>query len=413
MVDKNKMKAKNFMVFFLAIASVLLIASSVSAAELSTIDSVKIDGIEAYENTTANHNPAITAGDKVVVEVLFTATQNTSDVVVEATLEGTKDSIDAETSSFTVEDGSVYKKVLVLNVPYELEDEVSKNLDLEVEIRSGGLEDSEEYTLRVQRPTYDATFMSISSSKNVEAGNIYPVEIVLKNTGYNDLDDMYVTASISGLDVERTFYLGDIVALEECNEDCDLEDTLRGTIHLEIPFDATSGEYTLEVKGKNNDLDVSDSKKIVVNNDLPKQVVVTQSEKSVSVGQEATYELTVANPTNSLKVYRVVTETSKDVSASVDSSVISIPAGTTKKVTVTAEPDTEGEFSLKVGILSGDGVVETKNLILKAENKSTDGSIVALAIALAVIFVVLLVVLIVLLGKRPKKQSEDFGESYY
>jgi len=408
MVYKKKMKAKNLMVFFLAMASILLMASSVTAFEVANITDVKVNGVDA-----TNNNTAVNAGEKIVVEVLFTATTNTSDVVVEATLEGQKDSIDSETESFTVENGSVYKKVLTLKVPYELEDQVSKDLDLEVTIRSGGLEDTEEYSLNVQRPSYNADVMSISSSYNAEAGKLYPVEIVVKNTGYNKLNDMYVTASIPGLEVERTFYLGDIVPLENCTEDCELEDTLRGTVHLEIPFSAKPGEYELKVEGQNDDMEVSDSKKIVVKNDLPQQVVVSQASKTVEVGEEASYEITIANPTNSLKVYRIVTETSGDVSASVDSSVISIPAGTTKKVTVNAEPSSEGAHSFKVGVLSGEGVVESVELSMKAKDKSVDNSIVALTVALAVIFVVLLVVLVVLLGKKPKKKTEDFGESYY
>ena len=160
-------------------------------------------------------------------------------------------------------------------------------------------------------------------------------------------------------------------------------------------------------------MEVSDSKKITVQNDLPKQVVVSQSRKTVEVGEEASYELTIANPTDDLKVYRLVTETTGEVSASMDSSVISVPGGTTKTVSVTAKPRSEGGHSFKVGVLSGEGVVESVQLSMKAKNKTTDNSIVALTVALAIIFVVLLVVLVVLLGKKPKKQTEDFGESYY
>ena len=395
------------MVFFLAIASILLI-TSVSAAEVATIDSVEVNGLDATGN-----NAAVIAGERAVIEVEFTATANASDVFVEATLEGEKGKVDVESIPFTVEEGNLYKKVLTLKVPYELEDQVSKDLDLDVEIRSGNMEDSEEYTLKLQRPSYNADVMSISSSSSVEAGNIYPVEIVLKNTGYNKLNDMYITASVSGLDVETTFYLGDVVPLEECDDGCELEDTLRGTVNLDIPYSAQPGEYTLEVRGENEDLEISDSKKIVVENSLPNQVVVTDPSKSVESGEEASYELTIANPTNSLKVYRVVTESSRDVSTSMDSSVISVPAGTTKKVTVTAVSDLEGEYTFNANVLSGNEVVESKELSLKTTGKSTDNSIVALTIALAVIFVVLLVVLIVLLGKKPKKQTEDFGESYY
>ena len=64
-------------------------------------------------------------------------------------------------------------------------------------------------------------------------------DIVLKNTGYNYLDDLYVTARIPALGLERTSYFGDLVAFE-CNDDdeaCDEddEDVTRGRFYFQIP----------------------------------------------------------------------------------------------------------------------------------------------------------------------------------
>ncbi len=75
--------------------------------------------------------------------------------------------------------------------------------------------------MRVQRPSYNPVIKSISTMSNIEAGDVIPVDLVIKNVGYSDLDDLYVTASISALGLEKTSYFGDLVATECCDEDDD------------------------------------------------------------------------------------------------------------------------------------------------------------------------------------------------
>ena len=121
----------------------------------------------------------------------------------------------------------------------------------------------------------------------------------------------------------------------------------------------------------------------------------------------------IVNPTNKLKVYRVVSGSSDDLSTSVDDSVIAVTAGSSKTVKVTASSSVEGEYDFTVDVISGDEIVGTVNLALTVEGGSSVNSpIVILTVILAIIFLVLLVVLIVLIGKKPEK-SEEFGESYY
>ncbi len=407
-----KMRSKNFLVFFLTIVSVLFLVNTVSAADIADIYSVKINGIQAlYEDVS------IIAGETITIKVYFDAWEDASDIRIKAELEGEKVDVSTRTGPFDTEDGYRYKKTLTLKVPYELKDQVSDDVTLTIKIWNGEYKTEEEIVLRVQRPSYSADIMSISVSQTAEAGETLPINIVLKNIGYNDLDDMYVTVKIPSLGIERTSYFGDLVAVEYCEDDdnyChdDDTDTTSGRFYLQIPYDVKSGIYTIEVDASNGDLIMSESAQIVIQNDFSTgNVIVSSLRKNGAVGGDIEYSLLIANPTNKLKAYRIVSESSGELSSSVSQSVIAIPAGSSKTVTITANAGSTGEYDFDVHIFSGEKLVESVTLTANVSGSSLT-PIVVLTIVLTIIFLVLLVVLIVLLGKKPEK-SEEFGESYY
>lgn len=409
MVEKAKMNMKKLMVSFVAIASVLFLVASVSAANLAENTSVEVEGIDAYANSVA-----VVAGDKVLVEVEFRSLVADTDVTVEVELEGEKVEADAISRPFDVEVGSTYTKLLVLDVPFELKDEVSDTLTLKVEI-DGKDHSSEldEITLKVQRPSYNIDIKSVSVSQTAQAGENLPVDVVLKNRGYNDLDDLYVTATIPELGIQRTAYFGDLVAIEvESSDDDDDEDTVSGRLYLKVPYDASAGVYSVEVSVMNDDTNSEAVRQIVIENDFANNVIATSSSRTVAAGDQAAYDLLIVNPTDQLKVYRVVTESSSDLASSTESAVIAIPAGSSRSVEVNAVANSNGLYNFNVNVFSGEELVETVPLTLDVQGKSAGSAIVVLTIILAVVFLVLLIVLIVLLGKKPS-QSEEFGESYY
>jgi len=402
---------KNPMVFsFVAIASILFLVATVSAGAIADSVEVEVEGIDPYSNTVA-----VVAGERVLIEVEFNALEDDTDVTIEAELEGEKINVDAITRPFDVEQGSRYTKLLILTVPYELKDEVSDTLDLNIEIDGQDHKtDLAQVSLSVQRPSYNADIKSISVSQTAEAGENLPVDIVLTNRGYNDLDDLFVTARIVELGVEKTAYFGDLVAIEvDGNDhDDDNQDTVSGRIYLEVPFDAEAGIYTVEVAVSNEDTDGTAMKQIVIENDFANSVIATSSSKTVAAGESAVYDLLIVNPTDKLRVYRVVTESSADIASSTESAVVAIPAGSSKAVKVSATANTDGAYNFNVNIFAGENIAETVTLTLNVQGKSASNPIVLLTVILAIVFLVLLVVLVVLLGKKPSN-SEEFGESYY
>jgi len=393
-MKKSKMNTKNFMVFFVAIVMALFVVTTVSAIANTTTSEVTVEGI-TYEYTTES-NLAVTAGETITVKVYFTADENASEVVIKAELGDTV----VKTSKFDVEDEKTYRKVLNIKVPYDFDDdELSTELDFEIEISADDCDDETlvDDELTVQRPSYNVDFKSVNVAKNVESGETFPVDILVKNNGYNDLDDLYVTAKIPALDVEESFYFGDLVDAEEdsTSDDDDDTDTMNKRIYLTVPYDTATGTYALEVEVSNEEAVISKTVDIEVTNSFPDKVIKSGN------------DLILVNPTDNIVGYRIVVESP----ASVSEDVVFVQAGSSETITVT--PNAEGEYSFDVSVFSMDGkLVSTVTFSGSEAVSPIQSPIVILTVVLAIVFLVLLVVLIVLITKKPEK-ADEFGESYY
>jgi hypothetical protein len=395
---EKQMNTKKLWVSLSAIVSLLLLVMTVSAATLplATVESLEVNGMTS---TFGNEDISVIAGELVTVELVFQALVAASDVRIEAELQGKKIDFETEISVGDLEAGQRYREVFDLRVPYELQDEVSGDLILNIKVENQDFKtELSEITLRVQRPSYNTGIMSISTKNTVQAGETFPVDVVLKNIGYNKLDDLYITVSIPALELERVIYVGDLVSIEVDDDDDKEGDTVRGRLFLDVPFDATTGVYALQVEADNRDVTVSATKQIFVENSVPNTVIKSGD------------SLIVVNPTNALKVYNIIPESSN---VRVSDDVVVIPAGSSKTIAV----DSDAAGSFRVNVLSGNvivGTVEFDNASITTgttDNGQAAG-VVILTVILVIIFVVLLIVLIVLLTRKPDREDE-LGESYY
>jgi hypothetical protein len=407
----TKMKAKNLSVFFLAVATFLFSVAFASAAPLADIYNVEVDGMYALDNDVS-----VIAGETMAIKVYFRALEDASDVRIEAELEGEKIDVSDKTTRFDVEDDYLYKKTLSIKIPSELRDEVSDKFFLTVKVWNSDHQSETEMEILIQRPTYSAKVMAITTDQEVKSGNTLPVDVVIRNVGYNELEDLYVKISIPELGIEKTAYFGDVVA-QECYEEgyCngDNDDVIKGRFYLKIPYDAQAGTYELVVNVKNYDLDKSESVKIKIENDFSgSNVIANELSKSFATNVDAEYFLILTNPTDSLKVYRIVPKTISGLSISVDANVVAVPAGSSRTVKIIARAESQGTYNFDVNVFSGEKLVSTTTLNANVSGTSYTSPVAVLTIILAIIFLVLLVILIVLLGKKPEK-TEEFGESYY
>ncbi|MDE1848730.1 MAG: hypothetical protein KGH55_01725 [Nanoarchaeota archaeon] len=407
-------KQKTAGVYFLALSlvtSIILLAAAVSAAQpLANFSSVKVNGLETLSGAPGySSSVAVYAGENLPVTVSFAANVPESNVRMTVEIQGVSSDSQNEAFIGNIEAGQTYTQSLNLNVPSDIGDAPSGHVNMIVTIWNGDASVNQAQvpiTLNEQRQSYDVQVMSMNTPQDVHGGDLVPIQVVLKNTGYNQLNDLYVTVSLPALNLQKTVYFGDL-AVPGAN------DTVTGTVYLQVPYNAVAGAYTLQAEIKNSYLDSIAQTIMNISNEFQSNVVVDNPQQTANVGQSVTYNLEIVNPTSNINVYSIVPQMISGVSITGDS-VITVPAGSSKTVSLTATPSSSGTYNLSVNVFSGGQLTGNAALMLGAQGISSN-PVIILTIILTVIFVALLAVLIVLLTRKPvtEKKQEDFGESYY
>ncbi len=420
MKEKTKMDRKSLVVALCTVALFLVLVSGVSAADISTNNQITVNGITVLQtvngaqaiNSSAANAVSVVAGSQMTIKVYFTSDVNDTNVHIKAEVDGETTSFEGSSPVFDVEAGHKYVEELTLNVPYDLQNQLSNDLTLSVRIDGADYSTNfYDIPLRVQRPSYNVAIESVTTPNTINAGDNLPVEVVLKNIGYNELNDVYATASISELGIsEGPKWFGDLVTLDNCTNDCNTKDTVVGDIYMKLPYNVAPGVYTLQVVVQNNNVKVVQTRQIVIGNSVPDSVLVSNSIQSASAGETATYNVLIVNPTDNVKVYTITA----DGGATPSQSIVAVPAGSSSTVSVTASSNDQGKHTFNVSVFQGSTLVKSVPLELDVTGGAAN-TVVVLTIVLAIIFLVLLVVLIVLLSRKPveSKATEEFGESYY
>ncbi len=408
------MKRNLFLIPFVAVIT-LMIVSFASAGLASDVD-VEFSDVELGCSTTMVGN----VGDVVPVRVTFKSSADEKDVKVKVFMEGHRDDVSAYTSRFDIEDGNVYTKLLRLELPSD-SDELSEEYTLYVEIVSKDDRTEKEYTISIQRESYTIEILTADYSSRVSAGDVVPVSVVVKNNGYDRLDDVYVRVSIPALGVSSRGYVGDMVPTEDCvlvddgddvivsNCDDDDEDSIEEIVSLKIPAGADSGVYELEIEAYNRDAEVVATKLISVGDSGSTMVLAAAKNKDLNAGETVTYELVIVNSADDVKVFNIVAVSGDVLSVSVPSVITVGPdSSETVAIVVTAVDDAEiGTYTFSVGV-NGEQTVFGANVV----GESVSTSVVALTVVLVIIFIVLLAVLVVLLTRK-EKPIEEVETSYY
>jgi uncharacterized membrane protein len=240
------------------------------------------------------------------------------------------------------------------------------------------------------------------------------IDVVLKNIGRHELEDMFVVARISALGVEKKVYFSDIVPQDKENDD-DEEDAAERVISLRIPDDAKAGTYNVDITAENDEVSESVKKSVTVAGLEDKSdVLVAATSKNVAAGEEATYDLVIVNAGSKMKVYTLSVEDTKGLLVTVSEPIVTVAGDSSRvvKVAVKAASGAEaGTYTFTVSVNSGETLVKKVNFSANVEGKAiASNPVVILTIVLVIVFVVLLIVLIVLLTKEKPAET---AESYY
>ena len=396
----------NFLVSLIAVIAVIALTAGMVSATLITSNEVKVNGISIED-----YDVAAEAGEVVPVTLQFTALENASEVQISAWMNrDSKNRVEVNFKDLIA--GKEYVARLSLRLPSDINPEENRDLTLRIESDNGNWENT--YTLGMQRIPYNADLIFVEMDSQVTAGSTTSVDIVIKNDGRHDLEDLVVEVSIPELGVSKRAYFGDLVPVDECDADnCDKQDSVQGKISLKIPSNAKTGTYEVKIKATNDDTESTVKKQIsVVGSELDASVIVPVSTKEMSKGETVNYDIVIVNSGSNIAVFELVPATTEDLIVSVENPVVTVQAGSSQTVKVSATALKEGTYSFAVDVTSDNQPVKKTNFTAKVSSKPLASNVVVLTIVLAIVLVVLLIVLIVLLTRKPAR-SEELEESYY
>ena len=403
------MNGKTIVGLFVAVLA-LFVVPAVSAFTFADIQYVEADSVLIHDGTAF----AVDAGQSLDLRVVFDSFANENDVRVTARVIG-EPGLYETTERFDVLSGRTYSKWLSLTLPNDL-DELQESFILEVQLESQSqIGDVQTSYFAVQRSSYALDFLSVDSNSQAQAGTVLPIDLVLKNRGRYDAEDTFVEARIPALGISKKIFLEDLSANDSSDNDLE-DDSIEGTILLSIPSNAAPGIYTIELKAYSEDAETMATRRVeVVGGSANSVLVASASRKTFASNTDGKYALTIVNSGNSILVYNLVTEADDGLTVDLEDSVVVVPAGSSKSVSLMARASKNGEYNFKVSALdANNAVVGSQSFTANVEGRSAVGgnAAVVLTIILAIVFVVLLVVLIVLLTRKPAK-SDELGESYY
>ncbi len=396
---KNKMKSQKLLIPVFAIV-VLCMVSFVSASDLANVATLTTE----FNDVTLGSGVDLVIDSDAEVEVIFTAIKDASDVEVEVEVMDESDTIYVG----DIITGKTYRKTLSLESLTGI-DELTEQYTFYVSVFNNVDKTELSYTITVQRESYELSILSADYSTQVLAGDVFPVSVVLKNIGYHRADDVYVEVSIPELAISTRGYVGDLVPLDDVEDE---EDSQEATVYLEVPESADAGVYTVVVKAYDRDGETEAvvQKLISITETAATRIIAPDGNQDLTAGESATYEVVVINNGDNVKTVPLVTVSGSALVVSAPALVTVNPhSSETVAITVAQSEDAEvGTYTFTADI-NGKQVVMTANVVGKG---SMSNSMVALTAVLAIIFVVLLVVLVVLISKKDKP-VEDVETSYY
>ena len=255
------------------VGAILIALLAINFAVASTSDISAIDLMEVAVNDvvldSGTTELAAYPGETVPIVIKFTANEDLRDLKVKVEAEGYATNVDTSTSRFDVINGSTYIKRLSLTLPaVDDMDEDPEGFILHVEISNRDSTEEQDYSIVLQKESYDIDFLAIDAPSSASAGDIIALDVIVKNTGGRDADDTFVTASIPELGISKRVYFGDIFAEDNYDdngdEDTDNEDAKERRLYLVIPADAKSDDYTIQVRASNHDSVATAQKTIAV-----------------------------------------------------------------------------------------------------------------------------------------------------
>ncbi|MBU2497036.1 MAG: hypothetical protein KJ767_03185, partial [Nanoarchaeota archaeon] len=354
------------------------------------------------------------------------------DVNIEAEIRGIETgTVDVETPLFDIREDDDYshqtvvRKYLTLKIPanINLGDDITDEYTLRIRASSDKTDETWNIDLEIERPRHNLVVLDTQSTiYPVSAGDTALVEVVVRNRGSKVLEDVFVKVSIPELGISKQKYLRDLAPLEEPTDftdfDDDLTDKAVAYVRLEIPTNAVSGDYTVNIKAysldnvvKGEDTSVLTVKGISAGT-AQTSVIADATTKSVAREQGVVYKVMITNLGNTAQVYNAELLGVNFGTSSVNPAVISLTPGATGEFNVFVSPSntaTLGAHNFNVVVKSGAQTVKTLNLNADVTQGATTDklkqNLIVIAVILVVILIILAIIIAVVTGRRPEEEK--------
>jgi len=229
--------------FKIALMLVLAMAMVGTAFALPiTVDKVEVDDVELQPDAVNRFD--VLRGDKIEVEVVFTATSDIDDMEIQAFFSGDEHNDVAPaydaTPTFDADSGVTYRKKLSINLHNFFEEDDYK-LRLVFSDRNGQ-ELVQRYSIKIDVPRHGMMIRDVifNPSGHVKAGSALLTVVRVRNMGEREEEDIKVSVSIPQLGVSASDYI------DEVENNDDEEETEE--LYLRIPKCAKAGVYDVEVE---------------------------------------------------------------------------------------------------------------------------------------------------------------------
>ena len=369
--------------------------------------------------------PAFERGERATVRVVFESQEYLENAMIRGEVDGKRGKeLEYQTNLFDVYEGRLYGKELYFDIPSNWDadgvEDYFIELEIEADSRVTGVHEVEiEGT--IQRVANTLKIMSVNlRNDRVEPGQDVRGQVVVKNMGNHELEDLYLKVTVTELGISNVFYLGDLEPYDDCTGNCEEYDTMYKNFELPLPKNTQEGIYTLEVEVYNDEISREQSVGFIVEGDgfVSGDVEITPqiTRNDVEAGESVPYTLIVTNNGNSLERF-VVTVSGTDgwSTTEIMPASFSLGAGESELVTINLNVDedavvAEHLFSVEVSYGEND---ERFNFIANvADDTATAVGIKeALLIIGVVLAAIIVILLIVLLTRRPAEEKPE--ESYY
>ncbi|NQU98247.1 putative S-layer protein [Candidatus Woesearchaeota archaeon] len=410
----------------LVLLAIALLATNFASAQNLEILYVKINGDQFDNSSVGEHtnNLQVERGEDLDIKVRVRALADVTDVQIDADIKGYRYSHKEETlvsdssRSFDMSTGDVDTIELELEVPVKMDkkytllrirvaDEDGYSYEAVYQLHVVGVDEEEAVIVK------DYSF---SPSSTINAGRAFTATVRVENIGDDDLDDVKVTVSVPELNVKDSEYLDEL----EVDEKETLEEFL-----LRIPDCAEPGSYDVEIEVEFDEYEsTTETAQITV---LPgdscvaaregRTVVTVPEEQDVAAGSEVAYPIMIANQGTTAKTFTVTVSGVEAWGSSrlSPSSVVVVPAGTTKTVYlyVEADADASGQKVFMATVASDDdseAIPLTANLVA---DDATGGLKRGLEVALVVLVIILIIVGLIIGFNKLRGSDEEGSQTYY